>query len=157
MGWMSRSLAAALMTGVAMVAPVWADNQAKPVSATHAWSRATPATIKMGAAYVTLTAAKGAVDRLIGVSSPAAELVEVHGHMMSGGQMSMAKLDSVEIPAGETVKFKPGGLHLMLIGLRRQLKEGTKLTLQFEFAKSGKLEVEADILPAWSLGPDKPN
>lgn len=119
----------------------------------QAWARATPAAIKIAAAYVKITAGHHG-DRLLGASSNAAERIEIHTHKMDGDKMSMAKVAGVDIPAGSSVTFEPGGYHFMLFDLRRQLKEGEELQLVLEFADAGKMEVKAQIAPAWALGPD---
>jgi len=137
-----------LMTGIA-------DGKTLPkhrVTISHAWARATPATIKMGAAYLTLTAMAKTGDRLVGVQSPDAGRVEIHSHNMTNGQMHMDKIGSVAIPAGKTVQFKTGGLHLMLIDLKRRLIAGHDLKLTLEFSNAGRIDVTAKIEPAWSLG-----
>ncbi len=58
----------------------------------------------------------GADAALIGASSPVATRVEIHTHTMDGGVMRMRKVDRVELPAGETVRFEPAGYHLMMFG-----------------------------------------
>ena len=66
----------------------------------------------------------------------------------------MKMLREVAIPAGKTVAFKPGGYHLMLIGLRKPLTAGSVLTLILRFSIAGSIRVNAPIMPIWSLGPD---
>jgi len=126
------------------------------ISVSQAWSRATPATFKMGAAYLTLLGANKAADRLIGVSSPDAGRVEIHRHGTKDGAMKMTRIDSVVIPARKSVIFKTGGLHLMLFDLKHRLIAGHDLKLILEFEKAGRVEVRAKIEPAWSLGPAPP-
>lgn len=67
-----------------------------------------------GVAYFSITS--NVADRIVAVSSPSAKAVEMHESAMSeGGMAGMAMVPSVELPAGKTVKFAPGGLHLMVI------------------------------------------
>jgi len=62
---------------------------------------------------------------------------------MDNGVMKMRELaGGLEVKPGQTVALKPGGHHLMLMGLKRGLKEGERFKVQLEFAKSGKTEVE---------------
>jgi len=138
---------------VVMAGPAGAGNNIKPVVIiSKAWARATPAAMKIGAAYLTLTSAEKYDDRLIGVSSPDADRVEVHSHTTKGGMM-MAKIDSLTLPAGKSVVFKTGGLHFMLFGLKHRLIAGQDLNLTLVFAKAGRIYVTAKIVPGWSLGP----
>ena len=65
-----------------------------------------------GVAYFSITSA--ANDRIVGISSPDAQSVEIHGSSTAGGMATMTKLDQVELPAGKTVTFGPGGLHVMV-------------------------------------------
>ena len=155
---MNRTLLPVVAVAVLAMIPVSAtatatesDHAAPTVS--QAWARATPPKIKIGAAYVKIEGGHHG-DRLVGASSKIADRVEIHAHAMDGGKMSMTKIDDLDIPAGGTVKFEPGGYHLMLIDLRQQLKEGEQLKLVLEFANAGKVDVVARIVPAWSLGPD---
>ncbi|MEQ1781129.1 MAG: copper chaperone PCu(A)C [Hyphomonadaceae bacterium] len=65
-----------------------------------------------GVAYFSITST--ANDRIVGISSPQAQAVEIHGSSTEGGMATMQKLDQVELPAGKTVTFGPGGLHVMV-------------------------------------------
>lgn len=67
-----------------------------------------------GVAYFSITSP--AADRITGVSSPEAQAVEIHESTSAGGMAGMEMRDTVELPAGKTVTFGPGGLHLMVIG-----------------------------------------
>ena len=82
-------------------------------------------------------------DEIVGVTSEVAEAVEMHESTMSGDVMEMRQVHSVALPAGEEVLFEPGGLHVMLIGLKRELKTGDEIqvTLQFKNAQDMELHV----------------
>ncbi|MFZ5909421.1 MAG: copper chaperone PCu(A)C [Chloroflexota bacterium] len=79
----------------------------------------------------------GGADSLLSVSSEVAEAVELHMTMMQDGNMQMAHQMNVPVPTGETV-FKPGGLHVMLIGLKDDLKAGDTFTVALAFEKAGE-------------------
>ncbi len=113
---------------------------------TQAWSRATPGGAPVGAGYLALTNRGAEADRLIGGSSEVAARVEVHEMSMDNGVMKMRELAAgLEVKPGETVTLKPGGHHLMLMGLKRALKEGERFKAQLEFARGGKTEVEFTV------------
>lgn len=98
----------------------------------------------MAAAYFTLEN-KGAADRLVSVESPISERVEIHTHLNEDGVMKMRKLDGLDLAAGETAEFKPGGLHIMLFDVTLMDGEtGAMLTLNFE--QSGPVEVVASVM-----------
>ncbi len=109
------------------------------------WVRATPPGAPAGAAYLTLTNPGKTPDRLLGGSAPGVKRVEVHEMSVTGGVMRMRPLtEGLAIPAGGTVVLKPGGYHIMLIGLDRPLKAGDTLRLTLRFEKAGSVEA---VLP----------
>jgi len=111
--------------------------QSAHLKASDAWIRATPA---VGAGYLVI-ANGGAADKLLGASSDAASAVELHTHKMEGDVARMRQVDDVAVPAGQKVEFKPGGLHLMLMGLKRPLKNGDQVAIKLRFEKAGEVPV----------------
>ncbi|MFZ5512232.1 MAG: copper chaperone PCu(A)C [Pseudomonadota bacterium] len=111
------------------------------------WVRGTVPAQKTTGAFMTLTSDSDAA--VIGVSSPLAEVTEIHAMHMEGGVMKMRALERLELPAGKAVELKPGGYHIMLLGLRRQPKKGeaVPITLRIEGKdKSVKsVEVKAEV------------
>ena len=108
---------------------------AQVVQVQGAWARASVPGQKATGAFMTLTAPAGAT--LVGVSTPAAGLAEVHEMKMEGDVMKMRALPSLALPAGQAVELKPGGYHVMLLDLKAPLaKDSTvPLTLVFQDAK----------------------
>jgi copper(I)-binding protein len=68
----------------------------------------------------------------------------------------MQRLDAVPLPAGESVHFEPGGLHLMLIDITAPLVAGQDVTLALQFANAGVVEVAAPIVDARTSVPAAP-
>lgn len=87
-----------------------------------------------GAVYFAIENGTDADDMLLSANSDVAGAVELHLSQLEGDHMSMHPQTSVNVAAGEAVIFSPGGLHVMLIGLARELKAGDtfELTLMFE-------------------------
>ena len=109
----------------------------------HPWARATPPTAPTGGGYLSVKNTGTEPDRLISASSPAAGAVQVHDMKMEGNVMRMRELDGpLEIKPGETVTLAPGGMHLMMMGLKEPLKQGEKVPLTLVFEKAGKIDVE---------------
>lgn len=107
------------------------------------WSRATPGGAKVGGGYLRITNAGTVPDRLIGGSFPPASKVEVHEMRLDGDVMRMKPVEGgLEIKPGATVDLKPGGLHLMFMGLKEPLKEGQTLKGTLTFEKAGSIDVE---------------
>ena len=119
-----------LFAGSAAVAQVQIDK---------AWVRTTVAQQKASGVYMVITAARG--GKLVEASSPIASAVEVHEMKMDGDTMRMRHVPALALPAGQAVELKPGGYHLMLLGLKGALKAGdaVPLALVVEDA-SGKRE-----------------
>lgn len=114
------------------------------VSVSELRARATPPGARNGAVFMTLEN-RGPVTALIGVSSPAAETVELHTHVHEGEVMRMRRVESVPLPPGPT-RFAPGGLHVMLIGLRAPLAAGDPLALTLRFAGGHRDELQVPIV-----------
>ena len=113
---------------------------------TQAWSRATPGGAKIAGGFFTIENKGAAPDRLTAVSGDVAGKVEIHEMAMNNGVMTMRALDKgLAIEPGKTVKFAPGGYHLMLMDLKTPLKQGDKVPLTLEFEKAGKVTVSLDV------------
>jgi periplasmic copper chaperone A len=113
----------------------------------HPWARATPPTAPTGGGYLSIKNTGTAPDRLMSVSSPAAQTVQVHEMKMDGNVMRMRELEGgLEIKPGETVTLAPGGMHLMMMGLKGPLKQGEKVPLTLMFEKAGKIDVELAVV-----------
>jgi copper(I)-binding protein len=107
------------------------------------WTRATPPTAPSGGGFLTITNTGTTPDRLIAVKSPAADKVEVHEMKMDGNVMRMRELDKgIEIPPGGTVELKPGGFHIMFMGLKAPFAKDTKVPATLVFEKAGSIDVD---------------
>lgn len=104
------------------------------------WAAITPNGAKVGAGYFTI-ANPGAADKLFGAASPRAKKVEVHEMKMDGAMMSMRPVGALDIPAGATVKFAPGGYHLMFMDIDAPFTDGQSIPVTLAFEKAGAVEV----------------
>ena len=95
-------------------------------------------------------------DELVRASSPAAAAVELHRTEIDEGRATMTELDAVTIPAGETVAFRPGGLHLMMVLPDETVTEGGTFPLTLHFDRSGERTVEVEVVPIAELVDDGP-
>ena len=110
------------------------------------WTRATPPTAPTGGGFLTVTNKGTTPDRLVAVRSPASDKVEVHEMKMDGNVMRMREVEKgLEIPAGATVTLKPGGFHIMFMGLKAPFAKDTKVPLTLVFEKAGSLDVELAV------------
>ncbi|WP_150524394.1 copper chaperone PCu(A)C [Roseibium sediminis] len=121
------------------------------LTVSKAWTRATPPNAKAGAGFVTVTNNGSEADRLVGVSSAVAERTEIHEMAVVDGVMKMRELETgVEIPAGETVTLKPGGLHIMFMGLKGKFIENEDVPVTLTFEKAGTVDVHLAVAPMGS-------
>src|SRR5712691_3184152 len=84
-------------------------------------------------------------DRLLGATTSVADKVQFHKDMEENGVSRMRQLQTVELGRGTTTVFKPGVMHVMLVGLKQPLKEGQTFALALEFEKAGKVEVTVPV------------
>jgi periplasmic copper chaperone A len=118
---------------------------------TQTYARATVPGQSAGGGYLKLHN-KGPADRLIAASTPVSTAVELHSMTIEGDVMRMRQLDAIELPAGKTVELKPGGMHLMLMGLKAPLKAGDNIALKLKFEKAGEVTVQAKVRAADGSG-----
>jgi len=120
-----------------------AGNAPAGLAISEPWVRA--AATGNSAAYMLIRNGGTAADRLVKAESDVAAAVELHETKMEGGMMKMAPVEGIAIPATGQVELKPGGLHIMLIGLKRELKAGESVKLTLHFEKAGAREVTAQV------------
>ncbi len=121
--------------------------KADGLSVTDAWIRALPATVPSGG-YFTLhnDGAKKVV--LTGAESPACGMLMLHHSENSGGMGSMMDVTSVDVAAGETVKFAPGGYHLMCMDAKPQIRPGNSVPVTLSFGDGRRLTVNFRVRSA---------
>jgi len=98
-----------------------------------------------GAVYVTLTNSGAQADALVSASTDAAQTAELHETRQEGGVMKMRPVKTIPVPAGGKTELKPGGYHIMLMGLKHDLKPGDKVAVTLEFEHGGQVRVEAPV------------
>ena len=119
----------------------------------HPWARETPTGATVGAGYLKVKNTGSEADRLIAADTAGAEKVEMHEATTENGVARMREVKAIEVPAGGEVALKPGGYHLMLMGLKEPLAEGMRIPGTLTFEKAGKVEVEFAVEPISYGGP----
>lgn len=135
--------AIALTLGAILALAAGANASSVMVMKAYARASATP-TADTGAAYVSVMVHGGA-DRLLAVSTPAAKMAGLHKTVEDNGVMKMEHVDAIEVPANGMLQMKPGGYHIMLMGLNAPLKEGDEIDLTLTFEKAGEVKVKAKV------------
>ena len=130
----------ALLVATISVAAFAHDYKVGAITVDHPWARATPGPVKNSAAFMSFDN-KGAADKLVSVSGDVAKEIQIHSMVTEAGVMKMREVTSIDVPANGKAELKPGGFHIMLIGLKEGLKEGEKFPLKLKFEKAGEVTV----------------
>lgn len=127
-----------------------AEYTAGTITVAEPWTRAMPPGAKVGGGFMVITNSGDTADTLIDIKSQRADHGEVHEMSMDDGVMKMRELaDGLEIPAGGSVELKPGGYHVMFMGVTDGFAEGEKIPAVLVFEKAGEVEIE---FPAAAVG-----
>ena len=149
---------AVALTMAALLFVAWTAWAAQPggISVSDAWVRPTIGEGKTTAAYMTITNRGEMDDVLKAVRSSKAARVELHETKMTEGVMRMRPLeDGLPIPAGATAELKPGGMHVMIMGLDEALADGGALPLTLEFSSAGPVEIAVPVRKGMGSGMGK--
>ena len=122
-------------------------NPAGQVEVHMAWSRALPPVAVNGAAYFMLHNNGDKADRLVAITSPIARSIMIHKNITEEGRVSMQHVDSLVVKAGGMLVFKPGGYHVMLMGLTQPLVAGGSFPLTVTMEKAGDITINVSISP----------
>jgi copper(I)-binding protein len=138
-----------LLASIASMAAGLAACQPSPggpqVKISDVWGRPSPIEGGNAAIYMLIMNTGSEDDRLIGASSGVAEAVEMHDMTMENDVMKMFPVDYMDLPAGSSLELKPGGKHIMFIGLHEMFEAGQTVRVVLEFEKAGEMTVEAEI------------
>ena len=137
-------LGLAILVGILMAC----SKQAPEINITDNWVRATAEGQDVGAAYMTITSASD--KSLVKVESSVTDSVEIHSMSMENGVMKMRMLEQLDLKANTPNKLAPGGFHLMLFNLKKQLKAGETVSFTLHFknqaGKESLVKVSSPIL-----------
>jgi hypothetical protein len=111
------------------------------------WARATPPGAKVGGGFLHIVNTAKSADRLIGATAPdVAAKVEIHQSIMTGNVARMRQVvGGLAIPPAGSLTLKPGGYHLMFLGLKAPLKKGEHIKATLDFKTAGKVDVIFDV------------
>jgi copper(I)-binding protein len=112
------------------------------VTVRSAWSRATPGGSTVGVGYLDIQNTGSTPDRLTRVSSEIATRAELHESVMDGSVAQMRPVEAIPVEANGAATLKPGGHHLMFMGLKRPLRDGDRFRATLHFERAGPIEAE---------------
>jgi periplasmic copper chaperone A len=118
-----------------------AQSTANMIQITNPTVRVTAPGQSISSAYLQISNQGASADRLVAVSFAKAKEVQIHEMKMDMDKMMMRQINALEIPAKGSVELKPGGYHLMLMGLDSPIKEGEQIKMTLQFEKAGKVDV----------------
>ena len=125
--------------------PVLAGSAADNVSANEPFVRMAPPGMSNTGAFMVLRNSDSKDHKLVRVESSAAKVVELHTHTNDGGIMKMRPVKDIEIKTKGEAVLKPGSLHVMLIGLKQELKDGDNVSISLTFEDGSSKKVEAPV------------
>ena len=134
-----------LAAGLAALLTAAAQAQTAAPKIEAAWARPTVAGQAGGGGFLKITGG-AAADRLVSGNAGVAKAVELHTMEMDGNVMRMRQIDAIEVPAGQTIELKPGGRHIMFVGLTKTLKNGDHFPLTLRFEKAGEVRVDVKVI-----------
>lgn len=147
-----KRIVAIFLFAVLGISLAWAQSSA--ITVQQPWARATPGGAKTGVVYMTIINNGGIDDQLVAASTPVAGEAQVHEMTMDNGVMKMRPIPALDVKPGATVKLAPGGYHVMLLDLKRPLKDGDSFPLTLTFAKSGKRNVQVKVAKIGAMQPN---
>ena len=135
-----------------LILPVFAT-QASDLVVEEPWARASIGVSRPAAVYLSIRNEGVVSDVLTEIKTPAANLAEIHKSEVKDGLARMSITGPLEILAGSTVNLEPGGLHIMLMKLKRPLKKGDTVSMTLLFKNSGVIEVAVPVYGIGASGP----
>lgn len=134
-----------LTAALLLAAPVLAAD----IMVEGAFLRASPKVANAGAGFLTIHNHSATADSLLGAEAAVSRTVELHTHVKDGDVYRMRPVAAIPVPAHGTVALKPGGDHIMFVGLNAPLKEGDTVAVTLTFENAGKVAV---AMPVGAVG-----
>jgi len=148
------ALVTAVLSPTPMPATAGEHAKAETLKIESAWTPQPPNGAKVGAGYLTITNTGTEPARLVGGTTSISKRMEVHTMTMDGGIMRMRELpDGLVVKPGETATLKPGGEHLMFMGLVSQVSAGETFDVTLKFKRAGEKTVTLKVMPLGTRSP----
>lgn len=138
-------LALSLMALFASLPAPAGDYQLGTLQIANPWARPSPMNAENGAGYLMLKNGGDQADKLVSASADVAAATELHSTLMDGNVMKMRHVAAIDIPPNGEAELKPGGFHIMFLGLRKPLEQGQRFPVKLKFEKAGGITVEMTV------------
>ncbi len=136
---------AVLIMGLLCGAPVMAGTAADDISVSDPYVRAMPPGQPTSLAFMGITNNSDKDHAVLDAEGTVAKMVELHTHSMKNGMMHMHMVEKVDLPAGKKVMLQTGGLHVMLMGLKQDLKPGDQVSISLVFEDGSKKQLDVPV------------
>lgn len=149
-----KALALCATIGLMASAAMAHDYRSGSLFIQHPWARETAVGQAVGGGFLTIANSGSREDRLLSATTPVATEVQLHTMAMDGGVMRMRQVtDGIVVPAKGSVELKPGGYHIMFMGLKRQLRKGGRVPVTLHFQRAGNVTVQFAVRPVGAMEP----
>lgn len=135
------------VAAVFLAFPAWAGD----IEISGAFMRAPPKGAPAGGAFLTIKNNGSQDDRLLSAQANISKTVELHTHVVDGNVMRMRQVESIAVPAGGTAELKPGGDHIMFIGLEKAPQEGDTVPVTLTFEKAGAISISVPVVAVGAM------
>lgn len=123
-----------------------ATKSADAISIEAPYIRAMPPGQAVTAMFLTLQNNSDTDRFLVAATGDISEKIELHEHIHAdGGMMKMREVPEIAIPKHEQTALKPGGYHIMLIGLKKDLQVGEKVSFDLQFKDGSQTSITAEV------------
>ncbi len=134
-----------LILGLTLIAPVYAGTAADDIQVIDPWAREIPPGLTTSAGFLGMKNTGNTEHKLVAAESANTGMVELHTHINDNGVMRMRPVENIPVAPGSTTTLQPGGLHLMLMMIKKPLKAGEKMAITLEFEDGSKKDIEAEV------------
>ena len=141
----TRKIFSKLLTLFFSLLVISANSFASDLSVMHPYARAVPEGHPNSAAFMVIKNSGNEDRALVNARSNISKVVELHTHKKEKGMMRMRRVDQIDVKAGSKTVLKPGGLHVMFIGLKQQLKVGDKVDLELVFDNGQTMKLSVPV------------
>ena len=125
--------------------PAFAGSAADEVEVLDPWAREVPPVMSSSAGFLSLKNTGSVEHKLVSASADGAGVAELHTHIHNNGVMQMRPVEDIPVLPGETTELKPGGLHIMLMKLKKPLLAGEQINITLTFEDGSSKQVQAEV------------